>query len=426
MSQPQNPWQSQRPAAWRAPQPVGGSYLRPPSNTWQRTPQPTSWRAPQQPLPQRYPAPAGSQRPLPPYYRPSWQKTPTRRPASSGGNGALLLIIFVSCALFLGALLLKAVAGAVSDVASPTTQGPATPGEPQPTTAPTGQPTTTPTGQAANVWQPDDNYRHQSLPDQPSRAPQPTTLTEAKQLLTANPLYDVAAPAASDCPVGVFPDAANASLNAYEGYINAYIGCLTQVWQPTLAAAGWEASQPEIFAYAGGSEITTECGTVESQNAFFCAADQMIYVAKDVLDVMPADGSQFPFALDTVVAHELGHFIQHRSGILISSIALANEADSESEQLQFSRRDELQADCFAGLAARSLAAARGLSEADVASTGVVLYELGDDRLGERYGYDPGEGDHGSGQNRQRWADVGTAAELVGSCNTYVAAADDIS
>ncbi|PIE21058.1 MAG: hypothetical protein CSA64_03900 [Arachnia propionica] len=418
MSQPQNPWQSQRPSAWRAPQPMAGNYLRPPSNTWQRTPQPASWRAPQQPFPQRYPAPATPQRPLPPYYRPSWQKTPTRRPTNGGGNGALLLIIFVSCALVLGALLLKALAGMVSDAASPTTQGPAVPSEPQPTTAPTGQPT--------NVWQPDDNYQHQSLPDQPSAAPQPTTLAEANQLLLENPLYGVAVPASFDCPAGVFPDAAAGSLNAYEGYINAYIGCLTQVWQPSLAEAGWAATQPEIFAYEGGSEITTECGTVESQNAFFCAADQMIYVAKDVLEVLPGEGSLFPLALDTVVSHEFGHFVQHRSGILVSSQIFANEATTESEQLQFSRRDELQADCFAGIAARSLAASRGLSEADVASTGVVLYELGDDRLGERYGYDPGEGDHGSGQNRQRWADIGATADLVGACNTYVAADDDIA
>ena len=82
---------------------------------------------------------------------------------------------------------------------------------------------------------------------------------------------------------------------------------------------GLPAPRPPVTVYT--EPITTGCGSLDDVNAVYCAADQHIYYAKPLYKIFPADQQKAPFVVEAVLAHEFGHTIQARSGILIASMA---------------------------------------------------------------------------------------------------------
>ena len=90
--------------------------------------------------------------------------------------------------------------------------------------------------------------------------------------------------------------------------------CLMRVWAPTLQEAGYEAVRPTVTVYS--TPISTPCGDMPMENAAYCMVDQQIYYASDLTDIIPKDLSNVPHTADAVMAHEFGHAIQARTGIL--------------------------------------------------------------------------------------------------------------
>ena len=63
--------------------------------------------------------------------------------------------------------------------------------------------------------------------------------------------------------------------------------------------------------------MTTKCGT-SGVNAFYCAADQQVYYCNQLRHAVPIVRRD-KWAADVVMAHEFGHALQARTGILISA-----------------------------------------------------------------------------------------------------------
>jgi predicted metalloprotease len=246
----------------------------------------------------------------------------------------------------------------------------------------------------------------------PPPIPQPETYEEAQALLTQNPFYDQATPDPVRCdsdPIQV-DRASDARL---ERHFDDLMACLVRVWQPPVEGAQWQIVRPTVTIY--GSEITTKCGK-SGVNAFYCGADQQVYYSNRLDDAVPVV-SRDRWAADVVMAHEFGHALQARTAILISSQALGQEAGSEAEQLQFSRRLETQADCLSGMFINSVAESFGVEQADVRGILEVYRAVGDDTLsGERNI----QGNHGLGRSREYWGGTGLETNDVGACNTYTA------
>ena len=128
------------------------------------------------------------------------------------------------------------------------------------------------------------------------------------------------------------------------------------------------------------------------------------------------------YAGDYVMAHEFGHAIQGRTGILTSRNWLLSETPEKDVQLQLRRRTEVQADCFAGMFLRSVSVSRGLTQADADALQKDFYNGGDDVLSG----DPDfVGDHGRGASRQFWGTTGLGTSEAGKCNTFVAPASQV-
>jgi predicted metalloprotease len=243
--------------------------------------------------------------------------------------------------------------------------------------------------------------------------PYPDTIRQAKSYVNDNPLYLQSVAPLSDCPVSLI-DASKATTAELETQFNKLAGCLWQVWSPPVQAASFEMPRPPVTVYT--KPITTACGKIDEANALYCAADQRIYYAKALTGDLPKKLRAKPFIAETILAHEFGHAVQARTGILLGAAVLETDMTAAQEQLS-SRRSEMQADCFAGLFTHSASNATGLTPSDKAALSDLIYSLGDDILTGEAGY---SGDHGTGKNRKAWYDLGKETTAVGTCNTFAA------
>ena len=276
----------------------------------------------------------------------------------------------------------------------------------QPDAVPTAVAPTTP---AAPVPEPDYN---------PPPIPQPETYEEATEWLTSNRVYGQAVAVPTDCQVAEI-DITRASVTQLSAHFNELTACLMRVWQGPLEAAGFQLPRPPVTVYT--EPITTGCGSLNDVNAVYCAADQRIYYAQPLYRIFPADQQRARFVAEMILAHEFGHTIQARTGILISSMAWEQQS-STSEARVFSRRLEVQADCLSGMFTTAVAQSSGLSAREQANLQELAYNLGDDVLTGQAGY---EGDHGSGRARERWFTAGQESAAIDSCNTYTVPASQV-
>jgi Predicted metalloprotease len=280
--------------------------------------------------------------------------------------------------------------------------------EDSPSTEPSQQPTTDPGSADDEIGPPDYD---------PSDLPTPDTYAEATAWLQKNPVYRQAPAIPTDCALSEI-DMTKASRTALENHLNELTACLVKVWRTPLATAGFELPRPPVTVYNGA--VTTKCGRLDDINAVYCSADQQIYYSTQLWKIFPADQQKDRFVVETVLAHEFGHTIQARTGILISSMAWeqrAEEQDSSSAANVYSRRLEVQADCFSGMFSHAVAQSSGLSSRELTNLREVIYNLGDDVLTGQAGYD---GDHGSGKARKTWFTNGQAGTSMAACNTYTA------
>jgi hypothetical protein len=167
-----------------------------------------------------------------------------------------------------------------------------------------------------------DDYQVPPPDKNPPPIPLPKTYEEAMNFVAKNPFYSQTAPLPVRCnsqPINV----ATASDDMLKAHFEGLMECLLRVWQPPLTKAGFIIVRPTVTIY--GSEITTKCGK-SGVNAFYCSGDQQVYFSNklaDAVDIVKAD----KWAADVVMAHEFGHALQARSGILISARARRNAND---------------------------------------------------------------------------------------------------
>ena len=212
---------------------------------------------------------------------------------------------------------------------------------------------------SSDVAYQNDNYQVPPPDTNPPPIPVPQTYEEAEQLITKNPFYDQTVPVPVRCnsqPIDV-TTASDAQLKShFEGLME----CLVRVWEPPVTAAKFIIVRPSVTIY--GEELTTKCGT-SGINAFYCSADQQVYYSNLLPEALPTVRKN-KWTADIVMAHEFGHALQGRTGILVSSHALGQEAGDKATELQFSRRLETQADCFSGMFMRAVSQSIGVQQQD--------------------------------------------------------------
>jgi predicted metalloprotease len=266
------------------------------------------------------------------------------------------------------------------------------------------------TSAASNAAYQNDDYQVPSPDRNPPPIPVPETYDQAEQWITESPFYNQTVPAPVRCnsqPINVVT-ASDAQLKShFEGLME----CLVRVWEPPVTDAGFIIVRPTVTIY--GEELTTKCGQT-GINAFYCTADQQVYYSKLLPQALPTVRRN-KWTADIVMAHEFGHALQGRTGILISAHALGQNSGDEATGLQYSRRLETQADCLSGMFLRAVSQSIGMQQQDVDGILGIYAAIGDDELS---GNPDVVGNHGLARSRKYWGTIGLGTSAVGECNTF--------
>ncbi|WP_122902205.1 neutral zinc metallopeptidase [Acinetobacter sp. B51(2017)] len=205
----------------------------------------------------------------------------------------------------------------------------------------------------------------------------------------------------------------------------------SQVFQQQL---GQQYIPPKLVIFSGA--VNSGCGAAQSaMGPFYCPADQKVYIDtaffKDMRTQMGITGEQNAtqlsrqdqagdFAQAYVVAHEVGHHIQTILGIS-SQVQQARSQASKAQGNALSVRQELQADCLAGVwAHHNHQRTQFLEQGDIAEAMDAAHKIGDDYLQKKaQGYAvPDSFTHGTSAQRMTWFDIGFKGGQINQCDTF--------
>lgn len=181
------------------------------------------------------------------------------------------------------------------------------------------------------------------------------------------------------------------------------------VWTREFSRRGWgEYECPKLVLFSGA--VNSGCGNATSQTGpFYCSADQTVYIDLDFFKDMKQNiGASGDFAYAYVIAHEVGHHVQHLLGTLDQAHSQMQRLP-ETEANKISVRLELQADYYAGVwAALDNEMFGSIEPGDVENAVEAASKIGDDYLQRKaYGREmPDSFNHGRSEQRVRWLTKG--------------------
>lgn len=189
-------------------------------------------------------------------------------------------------------------------------------------------------------------------------------------------------------------------------------------WRAILGQQGARYENAKLVLYR--SAVSTGCGNASSAvGPFYCPADQRVYLDlsfyRDMKEQLGASGD---FAWAYVIAHEMGHHVQKLLGTDAEVDRLRREDPSSTNAL--SVRQELQADCYAGVWAHGVYQAGQLEDGDLQEAFGAAQAVGDDRLQRRAGGEvrPDTFTHGTSEQRQTWFRTGEESGDPSRCDTF--------
>jgi hypothetical protein len=212
--------------------------------------------------------------------------------------------------------------------------------------------------------------------------------------------------------------------DAAADFVVRVLGDTEDVWREQFAQMGTVYREPTLILFTDAVE--SACGYAQAAvGPFYCPSDESVYIDlgfyRDLRDQLGAPGD---FAQAYVIAHEVGHHVQALLGIA-DQVAAARQRAGEAEGNALSVRQELQADCLAGVWAFHADRERALLEAgDIEEGLTAAAAIGDDRLQQRArGYIvPESFTHGTSEQRVRWFRAGLQSGDIGKCDTFGAGA----
>ena len=183
-------------------------------------------------------------------------------------------------------------------------------------------------------------------------------------------------------------------------------------------AMGREYRRAKLFVFR--DVIDTACGRSSSAiGPFYCPGDEQAYIDLSFFRELKARfGAPGDFAQAYVLAHEIGHHLQTLLGVEKQM----RRFRSERERNAASVKQELQADCYAGVWGHHAQGKKLLEIGDLEEALKAAEAIGDDRLQKQAGMDvdPETFTHGTSAQRMKWFRRGFDTGSMAACDTFSA------
>jgi predicted metalloprotease len=205
-----------------------------------------------------------------------------------------------------------------------------------------------------------------------------------------------------------------AGADNYEVFASTVLGSTTDLWRTIFQQSGRTYPEPRLVLFR--TATASGCGVATSDvGPHYCPADQTIYIDEtffiELQQRFNAKGGDVAEAY--VIAHEVGHHVQHTLGIMdqIQQRGNSNEA---------SIKLELQADCFAGLWAHSIRESGVFQPGEINEAIDAASAVGDDRIQRSVQgqVTPETWTHGSSEQRVEWFTKGYESGSPSACDTF--------
>jgi uncharacterized protein len=191
-----------------------------------------------------------------------------------------------------------------------------------------------------------------------------------------------------------------------------------RTWARILQSEGVQYHDAKLVLFRDGTQ--SGCGPAQSaMGPFYCPLDERVYIDLGFYDELRSRfGAPGDFAQAYVLAHELGHHVQH----LLGTDQKVRQAQEQNPDVanQLSVRLELQADCYAGVWGHSTAQRDLLERGDVEEGLGAAAAVGDDRIQRQTtGHvNVDSFTHGSSEQRETWFKRGFDTGQVDACDTF--------
>jgi len=202
-------------------------------------------------------------------------------------------------------------------------------------------------------------------------------------------------------------------------FVSFVLDDIQEFWTEEFKTSGMTYERARLVLFER-SVTTGGCGSAPSAvGPFYCPADRTAYID---LTFFAELAKQLKFSGDFaqayVIAHELGHHVQNLTGVN-AQVRAASEKDP-SKANEYSVRQELQADCFAGAWAFSVYEAGLLERGDAEEALNAAAAVGDDRIQSQSGtaINQETWTHGSSEQRVKWFKRGFESGDPGQCDTF--------
>lgn len=212
----------------------------------------------------------------------------------------------------------------------------------------------------------------------------------------------------------------SASEDRLADFVSVVLADTEDTWRALFADMGRSYEDPTLVLFSGA--VRSTCGFAQAaMGPFYCPADRKLYIDlgfyRDLRDRFDAPGD---FAQAYVVAHEVGHHVQTLLGISDEVRAAGRQLPTTARNA-LSVRQELQADCFAGVWTHHAQAERAVLEpGDIEEALNAAAAVGDDRLQaqSRGTVTPDSFTHGSSAQRASWFRRGFETGEPAACDTF--------
>ncbi len=213
------------------------------------------------------------------------------------------------------------------------------------------------------------------------------------------------------------PSAAPAEAPAVH-FVSFVLDDVQSSWERQFASTGRAYRHAKLVLYTDATQ--TGCGFGDAATGpFYCPTDERVYIDLGFFRELSGKlGARGQFAQAYVVAHEIGHHVQKLLGTSQRVAGTRSTAGATGASVRL----ELQADCFAGIWARSTETRSILESGDIDSAMSAAAAVGDDRLQRSATgtVSPETWTHGSSDERMRWFRRGYDSGSLTACDTFSA------
>lgn len=205
--------------------------------------------------------------------------------------------------------------------------------------------------------------------------------------------------------------------DSYEVFTGKVLGSTNTLWKGIFEQSNSVYKEPRLVLFRGAT--SSGCGgATSSTGPHYCPTDETIYLDETFFDeltqTLGAKGGDVAQAY--VIAHEVGHNVQHQMGLLDAT----EKARTEEAARDASIKLELQADCFAGVWLYAVNQQGVLEPGEVAEARDAAAAVGDDHIQQTSSgrVTPENWTHGSSAERTWWFNRGYQTGQPSQCQTF--------